>query len=331
MKYRIKPEIPARIPRYPIYIISKGRAYSPQTAKALDEMKCPYRMVIEPQEYEEYSKVIDPKKLLVLPFSNLGLGGITARNWVWEHSISEGHERHWILDDNIQGFKRVHKNLRYHVKTGAIFRAHEDFVDRYDNIKMSGFNYTTFVMAVTEYPPYYINSRIYSCILLSNDVYEPSKDHTSMGTRYGSTEVKSGVIRWIPRFNEDTKLSLDMMKRGYCTILTNNFTASKTVTLTMKGGNTEEIYGDTNNRLEFAQELRDAHPDVVQITKKYGRWHHHVEYSRFQKVVDLKLKPEYENIPADYEDEYGMELMIKNPNDVDLTKYVYNRYTITED
>jgi hypothetical protein len=41
--------------------------------------------------------VIDPKKILVLPFSNLGQGGIPARNWVWEHSISIGAKRHWIL------------------------------------------------------------------------------------------------------------------------------------------------------------------------------------------------------------------------------------------
>jgi len=34
----------------------------------------------------------------VLPFSNLGLGSYPARNWCWEHAISEGHAFHWILD-----------------------------------------------------------------------------------------------------------------------------------------------------------------------------------------------------------------------------------------
>src|SRR5581483_7814808 len=87
------------IPKYPIYIISKGRWESRGTVKALDRINVPYRIVIEPQEYEKYAAVIDPAKILVLLFSNLGQGSIPARNWVWKHSICEGHQRHWILDD----------------------------------------------------------------------------------------------------------------------------------------------------------------------------------------------------------------------------------------
>jgi hypothetical protein len=38
------------------------------TSKALEEMKVPYHIVIEPQEYEQYAAVIDPEKILTLPF-----------------------------------------------------------------------------------------------------------------------------------------------------------------------------------------------------------------------------------------------------------------------
>lgn len=85
-------------PRYPIYCISKGRWESRQTSRTLEEINCPYKIVVEPQEYDKYAEVIDPKKILVLPFSNLGLGGIPARNWVWEHAISIGAKKHWILN-----------------------------------------------------------------------------------------------------------------------------------------------------------------------------------------------------------------------------------------
>ena len=61
-------------------------------------MGVPYRIVVEPQEFDNYAQYIDPSKILTLPFSNLGQGSIPARNWVWEHSIQEGHQRHWILD-----------------------------------------------------------------------------------------------------------------------------------------------------------------------------------------------------------------------------------------
>lgn len=81
-------------PKYPIYIISKGRWESRLTVRSLDLINVPYRVVIEPQEYDKYAAVIDPKKLIVTPFSNLGQGSIPVRNFVWEHSINEGHKRH---------------------------------------------------------------------------------------------------------------------------------------------------------------------------------------------------------------------------------------------
>jgi len=99
-------------PEYPIYIVSKGRWKSRLTSKALEMMQVPYRIVIEPQEYDDYAAVIDPVKILVLPFSNLGQGSIPARNWIWDYSIGEGYECHWILDDNIQWFARCNRNKK---------------------------------------------------------------------------------------------------------------------------------------------------------------------------------------------------------------------------
>ncbi|HEY5392103.1 MAG TPA: hypothetical protein VIJ57_08305, partial [Hanamia sp.] len=61
-------------PKNPVYIISKGRWESRLTARALEYIKVPYHIVIEPQEYENYASVINPDKILILPFSNLGQG-----------------------------------------------------------------------------------------------------------------------------------------------------------------------------------------------------------------------------------------------------------------
>lgn len=158
-------------PRFPIYIISKGRWESRLTSKALEKINVPYWIVVEPQEREEYGKVIDSKKILVLPLSNLGQGSIPARNWVWEHSLSNGNERHWILDDNLDGFVRLNNNQKIPVSTGAMFRAAEDFVDRYENVALSGFNYRFFANAREERnPPFTLNTRIYSAILIKNDI-----------------------------------------------------------------------------------------------------------------------------------------------------------------
>jgi hypothetical protein len=246
--------------RYPVYIISKGRWESRLTAKALDRIGVPYRIVIEPQEYEQYSAVIDPARILILPFSNLGQGSIPARNWVWEHSIAEGHARHWILDDNIKAFYRFNRNLKVPVGDESTFAISEQFTDRYANIPKSGMNYFMFAVRKDGHKtkPITLNTRVYSCILLSNQF----------------------DYRWRGRYNEDTDLSLRILKDGYCTILFNAFLAEKMPTMTIKGGNTDELYqGD--GRLEMARSLQRQHPDVVKITRKWGRWQHQVDYRPF--------------------------------------------------
>jgi len=55
----------------------------------------------------------------------------------------------------------------------------------------------------------------------------------------------------------------------------------KANTMTMKGGNTDSVY-KTKNRYNFAHSLKKQHPDVVRVVKKYGRWHHEVNYKPFE-------------------------------------------------
>ena len=271
-------------PKYPVYIISKGRPDRCLTLRQLEMMQVPYRLVIEPQEYEDYAKITAKDNLLVLPFSNLGLGSIPARNWVWAHSLSEGHKRHWILDDNIEGFHRLNRNMKPLVTSGTVFKCAEDFTDRYQNVALSGFNYYSFCKLTDAVPPYYLNTRIYSCILIKNDLPH----------------------RWRGRYNEDTDLSLRILKDGWCTLLFNFALAGKVTTMRMKGGNTDNVYTDEDNRLKFAKSLEEQHPDVVRVVWKFNRWHHQVDYRPF-KANKLKLKEDL-NIP-DKVNEYGMELV----------------------
>lgn len=245
-------------PEYPVYIISKGRWQARLTSKALERIRVPYRIVIEPQEEMSYRAVIAPVKILTLPFSNLGQGSIPARNWVWEHSLSEGAKRHWILDDNIGNFYRLNRNVKIPVASGTIFRVAEQFVDRYENVAMAGFNYQWLCKSTDWLPPFYQNTRVYSCILIDN-----SLPH-----------------RWRGRYNEDTDLSLRVLKDGYCTVLFNAFLAAKANTMSMKGGNTESLYR-RDGRKQMAQSLVDQHPDVTTITWKFNRWQHQVNYKPF--------------------------------------------------
>lgn len=252
-------------PNYPIYIVSKSRWQSRLTSRTLDRMRVPYRLVIEPQEYKEYAAVIDPQKILVLPFSNLGQGSIPARNWIWEHAANHGDSRHWILDDNIEAFNRLNRNSKPVAETGAIFKAAEDFVERFENVALAGFNYYSFCKTTERVPPYYLNTRIYSCILIRNDL----------------------PFRWRGRYNEDTDLSIRVLKEGYCTILFNAFLAGKVCTMRMKGGNTDDLYAG-EGRKNMAESLAAQHPDIVKVVWKFKRWHHHVDYSSFKQRLIRK-------------------------------------------
>lgn len=273
-------------PRYPVYIVSKGRAKSRKTSKALEAMGVPYSIVVEPQEYDEYAAVIDPAKILVLPFSNLGQGSIPARNWIWGHAIGTGAKRHWILDDNISGFYRYNHNKTHPVTSGTIFAVAEKFVDRYTNVSLAGFHYEMFCHWTEgrgkEKPAFYLNTRVYSCLLIDNAIPE----------------------RWRGRYNEDTDLSLRVLKAGRCTVLFCAFCCAKAATMTMKGGNTDELYqGD--GRQKMADSLLEQHPDVVSVITRWNRPQHFVNYAPF-KGNRLIRHPD-----ADFSggaDEHGMAL-----------------------
>jgi hypothetical protein len=275
-------------PNYPVYVISKGRWESRFTVKALESRDIPFHIVIEPQEYDNYAAVIDPQKIYVLPFSNLGQGGIPARNWVWEHSISMGAVRHWILDDNIRDFYRLTDNMKYRTDSGVTFLACEHFAERYENVALAGMQYELLAPRSNKCPPFILNTRIYSCILIKNDI----------------------PYRWRGRYNEDTDLSLRALKDGWCTVLFYAFLADKIQTMKMRGGNTESLYklDNADGRLLMAQSLQQQHPDVVKITRKWNRWQHQVDYRPFKG--NKLIRKEGVEVPEGINN-YGMVLVKK--------------------
>jgi hypothetical protein len=285
-------------PRYPIYIPSKGRWESRLTSKALEAKRVPYRIVVEPSEFDCYAAQIDPAKIIILPsdFSKLGNGSIPVRNFIWDHALSEGHAKHWIIDDNIVNFYRLNLNRRIPVDSGTIFRCAEDFTDRYENIAFSGFNNIAFAPDRNDrIPPFTTNTRIYSITLINSSV----------------------PYRWRGRYNEDTDICLRALKDGWVTVQFNAFLADKATTMKMKGGNTDTIYNTGDNRKEFAESLARQHPDVASVVWKFNRWHHQVDYSRF-KGNKLKRKSRVV-IPAGVND-YGMKLIRVKDSALPLTK-----------
>jgi hypothetical protein len=287
--------------QFPVYIPSKSRAEIATTPRFLDSIGVPYRLVIEEQQFAEYNKFFPAEKLIILdpiykktfdPLMELQEGQSTgsgpARNFLWEHSISEGHEFHWTMDDNIQLFARLHKNQRIPVGDGTIFAAMEEFVLRYENIAMAGPQYWMFAPSRAKLPPFVVGTRIYSCNLIRNDL----------------------PYRWRGRYNEDTILSLDILKSNHWqTVLFNAFLQYKITTQKMAGGNTEAFYAEEGT-LPKSQMLVDAHPDVSKVSWKFNRWHHHVNYEKFKDIPLIK-KANYE---APDENKYKLKLVERKTN-----------------
>ncbi len=283
-------------PNSPIYIVSKGRFEKRLTARSLERMGVPYHIVVEEQERADYAKYIDSKKILVLDPNyqddydtcddlgrTKGVGPGAARNFVWDHAISTGSRWHWVMDDNIDGFCRYTRNSKIKVLDGTIFRCMEDFCDRYNNLIMAGPAYRFFVSQRSVLPPVVFNTRIYSCNLIRNDV----------------------PYRWRGRYNEDTDLSLRMLKDGWCTAQFNAFLQNKIGTQQIKGGNTAEFYEREGTLPKSLMQVR-LHPDVSRLVKRWGRWHHYVDYRPFKK--NKLVKRLGVEIPNDSY-EYGMTLV----------------------
>lgn len=287
-------------PSYPVYIVSKGRWDKCITSKQLNLMGVPHRIVVPEDEVSIYSSFLD-HEIIPLPqkyiedydtCDSLGdsksKGPGSARNFCWDHSLSLGAKRHWVMDDNIEAFYRANRNLQLRVRTGSILRAAEDFVDRYENVPVAGLNYEKFFNKTQKVAPYVTNTRIYSCLLIEN----------------------SSPYRWRGRYNEDTDLSLRVLKDGLCTIQFNAFLQGKVTTQRMRGGNSEVFYDDegTKPKSEMIEEL---HPDVAKVVWKYNRWHHHVDYKPFR--TNKLIKKQGLIIPKGV-NEYGMKLVSINEN-----------------
>lgn len=297
-----KDEGETRDPKYPIFIISKGRYKTRLTATYLDRIKVPYKMVVEESELELYkSHGQNPETLLVMPDAwkreqiEKGYGGgIPVRNFVHHYAryvLNSG--RHWLLDDNIRDYARFYNSKRIKCYSKAVFTAVEDYVDRFTNLHYIGHNYQSFVIHEFERPVAF-NVKCYSSLLI----------HNELNDYLGCSDLWRGV------YNEDVDLTLRSLKAGFPTMNSNIFCAHKMPTMTNKGGNTSTIYAVPDAHKLKVESLIKQHPDCVEakerfVGKKTRRIHHVVNYRPWKH---LKPIPKPGLVIPDEPNEYGMVL-----------------------
>lgn len=249
--------------KFPIYIISKGRYEKTLTADNFEKSGLDYYIAVEPQEYDLYCNKLGEKRVLKLPFSNLGVGSYPARNFCWEHARSKGARYHWLFDDNVQYFCKWINGKRKKIETinDALIYV-ESFVLK-NNITIGGFEEPNFVVK----PPkkaFKINCHVYSAMLIKNNI----------------------PYRWRLKYNEDVDLCLQVLHNGGSTASCVYYMANKVSTAAkMKGGNQTELYKGNapEKNLLKAKMLEAVWPQYAKTVIRFNRHHHLVDWRVFKK------------------------------------------------
>lgn len=248
---------------FPIYIVSKGRYQKTLTADNFEASGIDYLIAVEPQEAELYAKKLGKHRVLVLPFSNLGVGSFPARNYCWEHAKANGHKYHWIFDDNISGLaKWVNGKKKYEEsqKNGISF-VEKNAIKT--NVDITGFEYRYFV-AKPPKKPFKYNCHIYSAMLIKTNL----------------------PYRWRLKYNEDVDLCLQVLhNKGTTSSCIYYMTNKVSTTAKMKGGNQDELYkgNDPRKKLLKAKMLEKVWPQYAKTVIRFNRIHHFVDWKIFQK------------------------------------------------
>lgn len=219
-----------------------------------------YKILIEPQELEDYKKYHDEETLVVLPFSNLGKGSYPARNYAMKLAKDMKKEFHWVFDDNIRGACKFSKGKKIPCSSALAIDRAEKLNDMYSNVAILAFNYRYFV-ATELNKAFFVNVHAYSCMLIK-------------------TEAK---IKWRLKYNEDVDLCLQALTKGYCTILLNAYCMNKISTSAkLRGGNQDELYqnNDKQKKIEKAETLQRKWPQLVELKIRFNRPHHYIDWKK---------------------------------------------------
>jgi hypothetical protein len=248
---------------FPIYIISKGRAYNPLTAKNFLREGLDFYIAVEPQEYNDYVTAVGEKYVLKLPFSNLGVGSYPARNFCWEHSKLNGFEYHWLFDDNITNWaKWIDGKRKKWNDINTALKFVEVLTEKH-KIDILGFEEPNFVVKPPK-KPFKFNCHVYSAMLIKNNL----------------------PYRWRLKYNEDVDLCLQVLHNGGTTASCVYYMADKVSTaMKMKGGNQTELYKGNSpiKNLLKAKTLEAVWPQYAKTVIRFGRHHHLIDWKIFKK------------------------------------------------
>jgi hypothetical protein len=253
-------------PKYPIYIPSRQRSDTITTAKLFQNEDIPFRIVVEPQDERAYRFYFSDDELLVMDKDDQGISYV--RNFILEHSRKAGDKFHWQFDDNIKNLAVRQNDKNTTASAKKVLHIAETVNDLYSNIGGVGLYHQAFAFSQTR--PILVNKQVYSAMLLNN----------STGCNF-----RDKVI-------EDTDFSLQMLSKGYCTLLFTILIMNKATSTTMSGGNTEISHAG-DGRLQRSLRLQELWPNTFKIVEKKGQ----------HRIAPSRIWQSFEQIPKRVTDE----------------------------
>ncbi len=264
-------------PQFPVYIPTRGRPTVQWTADALRKLGITPHLVVEEAEVDAYREHNPECVVVAWPQSYMDDYERTpdldphpttgaAHNFAWDHARDAGYTHHWIMDDNIRYFFVRRKGRIMKTAVADPFVWHENFSLKWRNLAGLALAMRPFMGPGAN--PLMINTRLYCATLYRNDLHE-----------YG--------IRWRRGLNDDTIVSLDILKTGYwCTAESRTLGIQKLGT-SRKGrlsGGMTDFYAD-GGFIRKSTELVRVHPDCCRTEVRYNRVHHVADFSGFTQQL----------------------------------------------
>lgn len=260
---------------FPIYIPTRGRAQKQLTADSLIALGIQPHLVVEEAEADAYAEHNPECKIVVWPQRYLDEYEKTpelnphpttgaAHNYAWDHSREMGYTHHWIMDDNIRGFLIKHNGRRARMGNPKALHWQEDFIRKWRNLAGMSLAMSPFMRGQT----IMLNTRLYCATLYRNDLHE-----------YG--------IRWRRGINDDTIVSLDILKTGYWCTAENRAIGIMKMGTSRKSrlaGGMTDFYAQ-GGFIKKSAELVRLHPEYCKTVVKFNRVHHSVDFSSFKQQL----------------------------------------------
>lgn len=273
---------------FPVYIPTRGRAERQMTATALIKLGISPYLVVEAAEEAAYTAANPDCKVIVWPQRLMDEYEKTpeldphpttgaAHNYAWEHSRDMGYSHHWIMDDNIRSFYIRSNGRRAIITDAKALRFQEEFIQKFKNLAGISLALAQFMKGKT----FALNTRLYCAVLYRNDL------------------DKSG-IKWRRGLNDDTIVSLDILKTGYWCTLENRAIGISKLGTSRKGrleGGMTDFYSQ-GGFIKKSAELVRLYPDCTKTVVRFNRIHHVVDFSSFTQQL-IPVNPEdFKNISS---------------------------------